>query len=216
MVSGVSSNQMDLASSADGVHWSTRVPLFRDPGDFDAYPTLVSEGTNPADPGASFYLYYTQWPSSTQNWSNAHLMRREITCTGGSPAATIPFVRYYNGKRHEVTTGPPDPGYAKEGQWYLLAGEQPGTIPIYGCRNGALLVDQFISRDSNCESFSNAITQTEGWIYTSPPAVPSTPLYRCHIAGLGDHFVSIESGCEAAGIVDEGLLGYAPTAPENG
>jgi hypothetical protein len=216
MVSGVSSNQMDLASSADGIHWSQRVPLFRDPGDFDAYPTLVSEGASPADPGKSFYLYYTQWLSSAQNWANAHLMRREITCISGSPAATIPFVRYYNGKRHEVTTAPPDAGYTKEGQWYLLTSEQPGTVPIYGCRNGALLVDQFISRDSNCESSSNAITQTEGWIYASPPAVPSTPLYRCHIAGLGDHFVSIESSCEASGIVNEGLLGYAPTTPENG
>ena len=216
MVSGVSSNQMDLASSADGVHWTQRVPLFRDPADFDAYPTLVSEGTNPSDPGATFYLYYTQWLSTTQNWSNAHLMRREITCTSGSPAATIPFVRYYNGKRHEVTTGPPDAGYAKEGQWYLLSGEQPGTVPIYGCRNGALLVDQFISHDANCEGSGNAITQSEGWIYTSPPAVPSTPLYRCHIEGLGDHFVSIESSCEASGIVNEGLLGYAPTTPEAG
>jgi hypothetical protein len=209
MVGGVSANEMDLTSSADGIHWSSRVPLFREPGDFDAYPTLVGEGTNPADPEASFYLYYTQWPG-TRNWSDAHLMRREITCTSGLPAATIPFVRYYNGTRHEVTTGPADPGYTEEGHWYLLSTEQPGTTPLYGCRNGDLLVDQFVSRDPDCESPNNAITQTEGWIYTAPPPVPYTPLYRCHIPGLGDHFVSILASCEAPGIVNEGLLGYAP------
>jgi hypothetical protein len=211
MVGAVSATEMDLTSSADGIHWTARVPLFRDSAAFaDLYPTLVGEGANPADPGTSFYLYYTQF-ASDRDWASAHVMRRQITCTSGLPASTVPLVRYYNGTRHEVTAGPSDPGYREEGRWYLLSTAQPGTVPLYGCLDGALLVDQFISGNANCEASQNPIQQTEGWIYTARPSAPSTPLYRCHVPGLGDHFVSILANCEGSQYVNEGLLGYALT-----
>ncbi|WP_204015484.1 hypothetical protein, partial [Virgisporangium aurantiacum] len=191
MVTGVSPREMMLSTSANGLHnWSARVPLLRDPGNVNAYPNLVGS-TDPADLGRVFHLFYLQWPSPQPNWDNARVMRRTITCTAGLPATTVPFVRYSNGRKHLVTTGPALPGYHVEGRdWSLLTAQQPGTRPLYGCRNGA--DDHYISDDAGCGATDFTILQTEGWIYTSPPALPHAALYRCHIPGLGDHFVSID------------------------
>jgi hypothetical protein len=212
MVAGESPHDMVLSTSADGVTgWSARHPLWRDPDMFDAYPTIVGDGT-PNAPGDTFSVYYTQWQSTSPVWSTARLMRRTVRCTQGMTATDIPLVRYSNGTRHQVTTGPASAGYHEEGRWYLRSAQEPGTVALYGCRNGR--DDQFLYTNADCGGF--AILQTEGWIYTTPPQDPSVPLYRCHIAGIGDHFVSTRPDCEAPGnpnVAQEGLLGYAKTSP---
>lgn len=214
MVAGVSPREMVLADSADGVTgWSAQHPLFRDTAYYDAYPTVVGSGSDPAQPGNAFFVYYTQWQSSSPDWSKARLMRRSVTCTEGLTAAKVPFVRYSDGSRHQVTTGPAaGPGYREEARWNLLTAQTPGTIPLYGCLNGA--TDHYVSTDAGCGGTQYSILQTEGWIYTDPPEAPSTALYRCYIRSLGDHFVSTRSDCEAPGnpdVAPEGRLGYALT-----
>ncbi|GAB3958508.1 hypothetical protein GCM10029978_003580 [Actinoallomurus acanthiterrae] len=213
MVAGESPHEMVLSTSANGVSgWSARHPLWRDPDSFDAYPTIVAAGGAPNTPGTTFFVYYTQWQSATPDWSKARLMRRTVRCTKGTPATATALVRYSNGTRHQVTTGPAPAGYHEEGRWYLRSAQEPGTVPLYGCRNGQ--DDQFLYKEADCGGSQYAIVQTEGWIHTTRPAGPSVPLYRCHIAGIGDHFVSVRADCEAPGnanVTQEGLLGYALT-----
>jgi hypothetical protein len=213
MATGVSLREIVLSSSADGVTgWSTRHPLLRDPGSSNLYPTIVGRGSDPAEPTDEFYLYYVQWPGSDMDWRNARVLRRLVTCTAGRPARTVPFVRYYNGLKHHVTTGAPEPGYRSEGGWRLLDAKRPGTEALYGCRSGT--DDHFVSKDPGCEGQSHAILRTEGWLYTARPLMPAKALYRCYIPGLGGHFVSSDANCEnppgSTSYVQEGLLGYAP------
>ncbi|GAA1953851.1 hypothetical protein [Amycolatopsis minnesotensis] len=217
MAFGTNPSEMRFTTTAtDGTSgWAPEVPLLRDPDHFDAYPNLVGTGDDPSVLSNQFYLYYLQWANPKPDWANARIMRRTVTCTAGLPSGTTAFVRYTDGSRHEVTTGPvsdarmhPEQG----GTWYLKAGETAGTKPLYECRLGAR--DHFVSLDAGCEGSGNVIKHTAGWIYTSPPAAPNTPLYRCHAGGIDDHYVSIMTDCEKApGAKNEGLLGYALTGP---
>ncbi|MGI5225212.1 hypothetical protein [Actinoallomurus sp. CA-142502] len=213
MVAGVSPHEMVLSASADGVSgWSARHPLWRDPDMFDAYPTVVANSGTPDTPGTTFFVYYTQWQSPSPDWSKARLMRRTVRCTQGTSGTDVALVRYSNGSHHQVTTGSAPTGYHEEGRWYLRSAQESGTVPLYGCRNGQ--DDQFLYKEADCGGSQFAIVQTEGWIYTARPSNPSVPLYRCHITGVGDHFVSTQPDCEAPGnanVVQEGLLGYALT-----
>ncbi len=68
-----------LATSADGIHWSPRQAIVTDPGE-QFYPTLVGTGADPQHTGQSFYLYYTDSQKGAwSRWSDAKLVRREIT-----------------------------------------------------------------------------------------------------------------------------------------
>jgi hypothetical protein len=207
LVAMVSPNEFVLTDSADGVtSWSSSVTLFRDPDRFNAYPTVVGTGADPSVVGDEFYVFYLQWNTMNQDWNNAHMMRRLVTCTGGRDLGTVPLVRSDNANRHRVTTDlVREPGYYPTRTWLLEAGERPGTKPLYSCRNGA--VDQFVALQADCGGFN--VLQTLGWIYTSPPVAPSVALYRCHVAGLDDHYVSTDPGCENTAAAQEGLIGYA-------
>jgi hypothetical protein len=210
MVAGVSSHEFVLSTSDDGISgWSDRVTLFNDPGSFDAYPTIVGRDGDPADPGASFYVYYTQWPDKqTPNWDDARLLRRLVTCTAGQPVGTTALTTYTDGTHHRVTTAPvTTPGLYPEHTWRLPTTAEPGTRPLYGCYTGG--TDYMPSVDAACEGTTTL--QTEGFVYGEPPTAPSVPLYRCHPAAGGDHFVSTTSGC--GGAVSDGLLGYVLTTP---
>lgn len=207
MVAGMSPHRFVLSTSADGVTgWSDRVTLFNDPTAFDAYPTVVGLGGDPAEAGTSFYVYYTQWPgTATPDWSNARLLRRLVTCTQGQPASRAALVSYTDGSHHRVTTGPvTDAGFYPEHTWLLPTTAEPGTRPLYGCYTGG--TDYMLSVDAGCEGTTTL--RTEGFAYTAPPSAPSSPLYRCHPAAGGDHFVADSPSCGGAGAVSDGLLGY--------
>jgi hypothetical protein len=80
-----------LSTSTNGISgWSPRVQLFTDPGYYNAYVSLIGSAGTPSDLGHDFYLYYTQWPSPTPDWSNAHLLRRAIHCAPAPPAPPPP------------------------------------------------------------------------------------------------------------------------------
>ena len=212
VVAMVSPNEFVLTDSADGVtSWSSSVTLFRDPDRFNAYPTVVGTGADPSVVGDEFYVFYLQWNTMNQDWNNAHMMRRLVTCTGGRDLGTVPLVRSDNADRHRVTTDLVDEaGYYPTHTWLLEAGERPGTKPLYSCRNGA--VDQFVSPLADCGGFN--VLQTLGWVYTSPPAAPSVALYSCHVAGLDDHYLSADPGCENDAADQEGRIGYALSTTE--
>jgi hypothetical protein len=215
MVTSLGARQMELSSSANGITgWSKRHPLFRDTKYMNVYPTVVGADGDPSDPGASFILYYTQFGEGW-DWRTARLMKRTITCTAGRQAGTVKFARYVNGSKHMVTSGAAADDYREDRRWYLSSVQQSGTEALYGCRNG--VDDHFVSKDPGCEGKGYDILRTEGWIYTTRPSAPSTPLYRCHVPSLGDHFVSSSPDCEAnpggTRIDQEGLLGYALLPP---
>jgi hypothetical protein len=61
--------------------WSQQRTLWRDPGRFDAYPVIVSQGGDPARPGRVFDVYYVQWRSaSSRDWATAVQLRRTVAC----------------------------------------------------------------------------------------------------------------------------------------
>lgn len=86
MVAEIDPREIVLSTSADGINaWSPRTSLFRDPDYFNAYVSLVGRGGDPSELGHDFYLYYTQWPSLSPDWSNARLLRRAIHCAPAPP-----------------------------------------------------------------------------------------------------------------------------------
>jgi hypothetical protein len=90
MAAATGPHEVVLSTSVDGTtNWSPRVPLFVDPGYYDAYVNLVGAGPDPSDLGHDFYLYYTQWLSKEPNWEKAHLVRRLIHCAA-PPAPPAP------------------------------------------------------------------------------------------------------------------------------
>lgn len=207
MVAGDSAHEFVLATSTDGLlTWSDRVTLFRDPDSIDAYPTVV-----PGPQANQFSVFYTQWPqTTTPNWGNAHLMRRLVTCTGGQPAASSTLIGYTNGSHDRTSTDLVTAAgfYPGSGStWRIPATEQPGTVRLLSCRTSA--DDYMPSTDPNCESANNWLLATLGWLYTSPPAQPSVPLYRCYPAAGNDHYLWTDTGCRGGRL--DGLLGYALT-----
>lgn len=212
MISPVSPTKAVLTSSVDGMtNWTNQQPLFSDPDHFNAYYTLVGTGDDPSQLGRQFYVYYLQWQSPTQDWSNARILRRSITCTNGQTATKKSFIRYTNVMRHITTTSQvTQPGYYSEhsGTWQLFTAAQAGTHALYSCRLGTQ--DNFTYTQADCGGF--AIIQTEGWIYDNPPSEPSVALYRCYQSSIGDHFITESATCEDTGANNDGLIGYAPVS----
>jgi hypothetical protein len=117
----------------------------------------------------------------------------------------MPFLRYFNGTVHEVTTGwvSPSAGFQQESLLgHLYENPQQGaTVPFYGCKNGDW--DYFVSTDSACEG--HRILGRNGYGYAQPIAgLNLIALYRCR--GRHDHFVSQDSKCEGQTV--DGILGY--------
>lgn len=212
MVAGTDPREFVLASSPDGMTgWSGPTTLFRDPDRFNAYPTIAGTGADPSVVDTEFLLYYLQWQSQNADWNNAVVMRRKITCVAGRTLPTTPLVGYAgNGQYRTSTVLDRTPGLAAEpGRlWRLESAAVPGTVPLYGCRKGA---DQYLSLAQGCEGADHTVQQTEGWIYSAPPAAPSTPLYRCK-TGSG-HFTSTAANCEGRGTQDK-ALGHALTTTQ--
>lgn len=128
---------------------------------------------------------------------------RDATCGGdtvdgvlGHAVAYADFGRYLLWYyEHASVTDGAAPGYVSEGSHGLLAlTAQPGTKPLYSCRNGTY--DQFVSLDADCEGKS--VVSTLGSIWTAAPeGVESRALYRCTLpGGDGDGMVSNSDTCE--------------------
>ncbi|MEU8358689.1 hypothetical protein AB0C27_22010 [Nonomuraea sp. NPDC048882] len=213
MVAAADDREIVMSSSPDGLTgWTPRIPLFRDPEYTNAYVTAV--GTDdPSVAGRQFYVYNTQFLDKQPNLRNMQLVRHLITCTAGSATTTVPLIRHrFPDGRHRVTTTEvKSPGAYPEygGIWGLYRTKHAGTAPLYGCREGTS--GYFITRDVRCGGKDNALLNTEGWIHTTAPDVPSALLYRCRQAG-GDSYVSIDPTCEGAGTASE-TLGHALWSP---
>jgi hypothetical protein len=75
-----------LTTSPDGVNWAPRQPVAVDAGE-QFYPSIIGAGPNPQLTGQSFYVYYTDSQKGIWGrWSDAQLLRREITINGQGPA----------------------------------------------------------------------------------------------------------------------------------
>lgn len=218
MVSPISRTQVVLQASVNGMDgWTEPTLLFNDPNHFNAYMTLVGTGDDPSVLGKTFHIYYLQWENPNQDWSNARMMRRTVTCQDATTPAVQPLVRYVKSGRHVVSSQLIDTNSAlrqagqypeASGSWKAFMGKQPGTHAIYSCRAGAS--DHFISVHKHCEGAT--LMHLEGYLYDTPPAgKPSTALYRCFNPGLTDHFLSSATNCESSGMITEYIVGYAPT-----
>jgi hypothetical protein len=73
-----------LATSSDGVNWSSRQPLVLDAGE-QMYPTIIGTGADPQITGQSFYVYYTDG----KRWSKAQLARRLVTLESSFMSSTL-------------------------------------------------------------------------------------------------------------------------------
>lgn len=68
-----------LTTSTDGVTFAPRQALAVDSGE-QFYPSIVGAGADPTHSGQSFYVYYTDSKKGAwSRWSDAKLMRREVT-----------------------------------------------------------------------------------------------------------------------------------------
>ena len=110
-----------------------------------------------------------------------------------SSNSLVPFVRYYNGEVHEVTTG----WVAQEAKMkvqqtlgHLYTNVDHGaSVPLYGCKRSEK--DYFVSLDPACEG--QHVMGTNGYAFAKPQS-GLVPLYRCS-TGV-DHFVSQDPKCE--------------------
>jgi hypothetical protein len=106
----------------------------------------------------------------------------------------LPYTRlvrgYHPTRGHWASSRLLPPGFAVEGAVRLWREPVAGTVPLFECRVGG---HNLITRDPGCERL--------------PPLGPVghiaeaggaglVALYRCRIAGNGDHFTSTEPGCE--------------------
>ncbi|MFJ5984677.1 LamG-like jellyroll fold domain-containing protein [Lentzea sp. NPDC092896] len=140
---------------------------------------------------------------------------RDATCGGatvdgllGYSVAYTDFGRYLlEYYEHASLTDGAAPGYRYEGSHGLLAiTEQPGTRPLFSCRNGAY--DQFVSTDSACEG--KTVLGALGSIWTAAPqGVANRELRRCLLpGGDGDSMVSNSDDCDG---FPSQTIGFVPT-----
>ncbi|MCP2337407.1 hypothetical protein [Actinomadura rupiterrae] len=142
-----------------------------------------------------------------------------VAATAAAAPKSLTLVRYFGGaqRKHWVTTAAsPGPLYRREGTFRILAQPVSGTRALYSCLNGYVLLDQFVSTRSDCESSKSVFLGRIGYVYVKPPkGVKVKPLYRCSIptGSHSEHFVSSRSDCErrptSGKLVVEGRLGYA-------
>jgi hypothetical protein len=117
----------------------------------------------------------------------------------------LPYTRlvrgYHPTRGHWASSRLLPPGFAVEGAVRLWREPVPGTVPLFECRVGG---HNLITRDPSCERLPPLGPVGHIAAVNGPGLVA---LYRCRIAGNGDHFTSTEPGCE--GHVREHLLGFA-------
>ncbi|MGI5268091.1 hypothetical protein ACQEUU_02945 [Nonomuraea sp. CA-218870] len=125
-----------------------------------------------------------------------------------------PFSRFYDKQEHWETTDRVTSSYSREKTLgYLENSKKPDTVALYGCSYRVPEgTNHFTSLHADCEGLTKH--RLEGYVYSSPPADGSMPLYRCYWAPNHDHFLSTEADCEGAeGARNEGRLGYVATTP---
>ncbi len=152
---------------------------------------------------------YTSASIPQPGWNSSPATRGDTgwkSATGGLPgtsgvpgAPLIHFQRYFNGSRHEVTTGWIDPsgGFHLEAtEGYLYESPQSGaTVAIYGCLDGSN--DYFVSTHSNCENSGStafSFLGIDGYLFSTAGSGREALLPRCY-TGV-DHFVCTSSTCE--------------------
>jgi hypothetical protein len=110
-----------LATSADGIHWSPRQPVALDPGE-QFYPTIIGTGDDPQRTGQSFYVYYTDSKKGAwSRWSDAKLMRREITFDPAAQPAFTTAITQPESQLPLVGPSTPAPGDSGIDVWSLVS-----------------------------------------------------------------------------------------------
>lgn len=114
--------------------------------------------------------------------------------------------RYVGPFDHWVTREVPTLTYYFEASlgYYRAAATDGTTVNVYSCRTGS---NHFITLDPHFEG--QTVLRFEGSLRhpAQPKSIGTRAIYRCKIAGAGDHIASNDSQCE--GQIETWLLGYA-------
>jgi hypothetical protein len=105
------------------------------------------------------------------------------------------------GVGHWASTRRAPDGFTEESSVRLWRDAHPDTTMLHECKVGD---HNLLSKDVGCEGLFDL--GPVGYIENSP-APGTVPLYRCHVAASGDHFVSTSGACEGQNV--EQMLGYA-------
>jgi|KBSMisStaDraftv2_1062788.scaffolds.fasta_scaffold443965_2 hypothetical protein len=137
--------------------------------------------------------------------------------SGPTPETTmVGFFRWYSSgpfmhRSDPYGVNPPPPFGLEEELGQIPTTNVAGSHPLYNCFHTPRgHQDYFTSLDIDCEGFVHA----QPYAYGEPSAFVMTthvtgtvPLYRCLLQGIY-HYDSLQSNCEVAGAVTEGVLGY--------
>jgi hypothetical protein len=235
---GTDRGDLYFVGSVDGVNWGPRVPIALDWGE-QFYPSLVGTGPDPARTGQSFYVYYTDSQAGMWNrWSDAQLVRRQITFdpavvappSGPAPTANWTSVGSFAG---DYQSGAPAAGWkylwAATGKTGNASTYQPlkwsSTVGAYNTTGGATQVwsggkghvDDYLSLGAAGghpgQPNYNIISA-----YTIQPD-DGAGLYRIANSSIvkADSTVSAgEDGLSLAVYVNNALIGNSLTVPTSG
>jgi hypothetical protein len=170
--SGGTKADLYLATSSDGVNWSSRQPLVLDAGE-QMYPTIIGTGADPQQSGKSFYVYYTDG----SRWSKAQLARRLVT-----------FDSY---------DGVPDPNAGPDGDplmdWLSVAGYQ-GDFQLGGPAAGWTYAWNPNGKHDNPDNFETLQWSDVAHAYNTTGAATTAPDGKkfhdddyLHLSATGGH-----------------------------
>ncbi|MFS8101091.1 serine/threonine protein kinase [Lentzea alba] len=158
-------------------------------------------------------------PSSSSSAPSSQASTPKSTPQAQQPAPkpkrkTVALARWNDGKWYftasPLVSRPPQFTALDGPAGWLAETQEPGTRPLFACKNSSGSGDYFTSTEPDCEG--NPKHGLLGYIFIHKPAEGEvTQLFRCARDQMGRHFDALDAACE--GEVNEFPLGWVLTGP---